>query len=70
MNAKVIAVIAIVAVVAVSGGIAAAVIMGNNGGKDNSPDDASKIAAAFSKDYSGFYGKNFYLEEGETKDDK
>ena len=68
MDTKVIAVIAVVAVVAVSGGIAAAVLMGNSGGKDNSPDDASKIAAAFSKDYSGFYGKNFYLEDGETKE--
>ena len=62
MNTKVIAVIAVVAIVAVSGGIAAVVLM-NNGGGDNSPNDASKIAAAFSKEYSGFYGKNFYLED-------
>ncbi len=66
MDAKIIAIIA-VAAVAIAGGAAAVVMMGSGGGNGgDSPKDASQIASSFSKDYTGFFGTNFYLAEGAT----
>lgn len=66
MDVKIIAIIA-VAAVAVAGGAAAAVMMGSGGGNGgDSPKDASQIASSFSKNYTGFFGTDFYLEEGAT----
>jgi len=75
MDMKIIAILAVVAVAAV-GGAAAVFVMNDGGGDDKSgekgdapiPADASQIAAAFSASYSGFFGENYYLADGFTKD--
>lgn len=66
MSVKIIAIIAVVAVVA-CGGAAAVVLMSNNS-SETTYDDASQIAASFSKGYTGYFGENFYLGDGATKE--
>ncbi len=60
------AIIAAILVAAVM--IAAAFIFLDNGNSSEKEDDAdaSKIAASFSANYSGFFGENFYLDPGYT----
>jgi hypothetical protein len=68
MDAKLIVIIAVVAVVAAGGATAAVVISNNNNsGGNDTIDDASQVAAAFSKNYTGFFGTDFYLADGATK---
>ena len=69
MDAKIIAIIAVVAVVAAGGATAAVVIShNNNSGGSDSVEDASQVAAAFSKNYTGFFGTDFYLQDGASKE--
>lgn len=69
MDMKILALIA-VAVVVVGGGAAAAVVITNNNNNDSDDDelstDAAMIAASFSKNYTGFFGTDFYLADGYT----
>ena len=64
MNGKIIVAIAIVAVVAIAGGAAAVIMM--NGKDDFKATDADQIASSLSKNYSGFFGTDFYLADGAT----
>ena len=67
MDAKVLAVIAAVAIIAVGGGIAIYATQNNDSpGDGDNPTDADMIASAFTKNYSGFFGKDFYLKDGAT----
>ena len=66
MSTKIIAIIAVIAVVA-CGGAAVAIMMSNNS-SETTYDDASQIAASFSKNYTGYFGENFYLGDGATKE--
>ena len=66
MSTKVIAIIAVVAVVA-CGGAAAAIVLSNNS-SEATYDDASQIASSFSKNYTGYFGTDFYLGDGAAKD--
>lgn len=69
MDAKMIAIIAVVAVVAAGGATAAVVIsMNNNSGGSDSIEDAAQVASAFSKNYTGFFGADFYLQDGASKE--
>ena len=61
-----IAIIAVVAVVA-CGGAAAAIVLSNNS-SEATYDDASQIASSFSKNYTGYFGADFYLGDGAAKD--
>ncbi|MBO4357240.1 MAG: hypothetical protein J5813_03610 [Candidatus Methanomethylophilaceae archaeon] len=65
MNAKIIVAIAIVAVVAI-GCTSVVLIMNNNGDSSEEKKDASQIASSFSKNYTGFFGTDFYLDEKAT----
>lgn len=64
---KKIAIIGIIAAVVI---VAAAAVLVMNGGDDGNDEekytDASQIGASFSKNYSGTFGENFYLDDGAT----
>ena len=63
MDKKIVIAGAVVAIVIIAA--AAAFLMNGSGEKDKDEtyENASEIAASFSKDYSGFFGKDFYLDD-------
>lgn len=63
MDKKIVIVGVVVAVVVIAA--AAAFLMSGNGDDDKEEKytDASQIGASFSKNYSGFFGKDFYLDD-------
>ena len=63
MDKKIVIVGVVVAVVVIAA--AAAFLMSGNGDDDKEEKytDASQIGASFSKNYNGFFGKDFYLDD-------
>lgn len=67
MDKKII--VGIVVVIVIIAAAAVVLAKGNGGGNDDKEEytDASQIAASFSKDYSGVFGKDFYLDDSASK---
>lgn len=64
MNTKVVIAIAAVAIVVI--GCTSAVLLMNNNNSNDEKKDATQIASSFSKNYSGFFGTDFYLDDKST----